>query len=70
MDLTSHQPPRLLRLPQVMTATGKGRSGIYADMIAGTFPKSIRIGRRAVAWVSSEIDSWIAECVTASRVTA
>jgi prophage regulatory protein len=25
----------------------------------GTFPKQIKIGRRAVAWLQAEIDDWM-----------
>lgn len=42
----------------------KARFGIRADstlyewMAAGSFPKPIKIGPRAVAWVESELDAW------------
>ena len=29
------------------------------------FPAPVRIGRRAVAWLDTEIDGWIADCVKA-----
>ena len=47
---------RILRLPEV---TGFGRSTIYALMANGEFPRSIRIGARAVGWLESDIDQWI-----------
>ena len=46
----------LLRLHAVKQLTGRSRSTIYADL---NFPKPVRIGPRAVAWVSEEIDEWI-----------
>lgn len=49
----------LLRLPQVITRTGLKRSSIYNAMEAGTFPKQIPLGERAVAWNSDSIDQWI-----------
>jgi prophage regulatory protein len=49
--------PRLLRLPAVKEITGLSRSTIYADP---TFPQSVKIGERAVAWVEDEIKEWIA----------
>jgi prophage regulatory protein len=54
-----------LRLPQVMERTGLCRSAVY-----GTegFPSSVKLGgRRAVAWVSSEVDAWIQRTIAASR---
>ncbi len=50
----------LLRLPEVISRTGRSRSRIYSDLQTCSFPKPINIGPRAVAWVESEIDDWIA----------
>ncbi len=47
---------KLLKLPEVITRTGKSGSGIYADP---TFPKPVKIGPRASAWVESEVEEWI-----------
>lgn len=48
-----------LRLPQVMAKTGLGRSSIYLFMNRGDFPKSIKIGNRAIAWIEREVDQWV-----------
>ena len=58
---------RLLRLPQVKSATGLSKSTIYARIAEGTFPKQIPIGPRLVVWVESDIQNWIAEQVAATR---
>ncbi len=52
----------LLRLPEVERMTGKKRSAIYSEIQSGTFPPPVKIGEgeRASAWVSSEIQAWIA----------
>lgn len=51
----------LLRMPAVLAATGiSHKATIYAAMAAGTFPRPVRIGSRAVAWRSSDIAAWIA----------
>jgi prophage regulatory protein len=50
---------RILRLPEVKAKTGFGRSTIYSLMASGEFPRSIRIGARAVGWLESDIDQWI-----------
>lgn len=57
----------LLRLPVVMARTGKSRSTIYAQMKEGTFPKSVKISKRAVAWNSVLIDKYIEEKVKAAE---
>ena len=44
-----------------MAQTGLGRSSIYKFMDEETFPKSVSLGGRAVAWVESEIEDWMCE---------
>ena len=58
------KPESLIRLPEVMRRTGRGRTAIYTDMAAGKFPQSVSIGPRAVAWPESAIDAWVSERVT------
>jgi prophage regulatory protein len=59
-------PLRLLRLPEVKSRCGLGRSAIYQGMKDGTFPQACRLGSRCVAWPSDAIDRWIRERI-ASR---
>ena len=47
---------RLIKLPEVETLTGKRRSAIYRDP---TFPRPVKLGPRASAWVESEVYAWI-----------
>ena len=49
------------RRNEVEAATGLSRSSLYAMMDAGNFPRPIRIGKRAVAWPQSAIESWLAQ---------
>ena len=41
-------PPRFIRLPQVVEMTGMGKIFIYARISDGTFPKQIQLGSRSV----------------------
>lgn len=50
---------RILRRRDVQDITGLSRSTIYAMMQAGTFPKPIPLGLRAVGWAESEITAWL-----------
>jgi prophage regulatory protein len=34
---------------------------MWRTIAAGDFPKPIRIGKRRVAWLQTEIDDWLAE---------
>lgn len=46
--------------------TGCSRSAWYEAMRTGTAPKPVRIGARAVAWRSQDIDAFIASRVEVS----
>ena len=50
---------RFLRPPEVINRTGYRRTSIYEKISEGTFPAPIKLGPRAVAWVSEEIDKWM-----------
>ena len=60
----------ILRRPQVEARTGLARSTIYDRIKAGTFPAPVSLGEKAVGWVESEIDAWIAARIQASRKAA
>jgi prophage regulatory protein len=63
------QKHRFIRLNEVMSRTGYGRSSIYRKMEDGSFPKSLKLGgppkdpnefdSRAIAWIEVEVDQWI-----------
>jgi prophage regulatory protein len=50
---------RLLRLSEVLHLTALSRSSIYRLMEAGSFPASINLSARSVAWVEEEVQEWI-----------
>ena len=59
---------RFIRLNEVLSRTGYGRTSIYRKMEDGSFPKSVKLGgppkdpsifdSRAVAWIEDEVDQW------------
>lgn len=57
------RPMRFLKLKEVMEKTALSRSAIYRKMNEDQFPQSISLGDRAVAWVESEVDEWMEECL-------
>ena len=52
---------RVLRLAEVKAKTGLARSTLYKYVDAGTFPRPIYLGGRAVGWIDSEIYKWLQE---------
>ena len=69
MDNNHTPQKRFIRLPEVMSRTGYGRTSIYRKMEDGSFPKSVKLGgppldpsvfdSRAIAWIEDEVDHWI-----------
>lgn len=56
---------RILRMPQLSAKTGKAPSTVYDTLDPEsprhdpTFPKPIPLGKRAVGWIESEVNSWL-----------
>ncbi len=46
------------RLDKVMAETGLKRTHLYELSSKGEFPKQIKLGKRACAWLSSEVQDW------------
>jgi prophage regulatory protein len=58
---------RILRLPDVISVTGLGRSMIYQMEADQRFPKRVRIGTRAVGWLEGEVRAWLQKRIELSR---
>lgn len=58
----------ILRLPTVKSRTGLSRSTIYLRIAKGEFPRPVSLGGRAVGWLESDIESWLADKIESSRV--
>jgi prophage regulatory protein len=58
------KPEELLQLKRVISRSGQCRTGIYTDP---TFPRPIKIGKRASVWIASEVDKWIADRIREAR---
>ena len=69
MEIKSPQK-RFIRLPEVLSRTGYGRTSIYRKMEDGSFPRSVKLGgppidpnvfdSRAIAWIEDEVEQWMA----------
>ena len=58
---------KILRLKDVINATGLSRSSIYLLMRDDKFPQNILLGARSVGWPQSSIDNWIDSRIAASQ---
>ncbi|KAA1181332.1 helix-turn-helix transcriptional regulator [Photorhabdus heterorhabditis] len=57
----------LIRLPEVQRRTGYSKAWIYRLIKEDKFPKQVKIGPRSVAFIESEIDGWVDQCIAESR---
>jgi len=60
-------PRKILRLPIVLDRTGLSRSTVYLRVTEGRFPRPVSLGARAVGWIETEVEEWIARQIEASR---
>jgi predicted DNA-binding transcriptional regulator AlpA len=63
---SSNRPIRMLRLPQVIDATGLGKTKIYELQGQGDFPMRVKITAHSVAWVEEEVQAWLAARIQAN----
>lgn len=56
-----------IRLPEVKKLVGLGTTKIYTMASEGLFPKQVRLGGRAVAWIKSEVLQWSNDQIAAAR---
>ena len=70
MTTTPATPPRLLRLPDVILATGLKRSTIYDLIAAGRFPRAVPLTATARGWIQDEVQEWIADRIAARDAKA
>jgi len=52
---------RRLRMPALQEVVPLAKSTIYQKISEGTFPKPHKLGARSVAWLESEILTWLNE---------
>ena len=58
---TAYPRDRLLKRQEVEARCGLARTSIYRMMSAGTFPRPLRVGTRAVRWSEAEIEHWLSK---------
>ena len=61
MGARANQKHRVIRLRDVLRRTGLSRSGAYRLRRLGEFPKALKLGVRAVGFLESDVNEWIAE---------
>lgn len=60
-------PECLIPAREVFARTCLSKSEVYRRMAEGRFPKSVKVGARAVAWREAEIEAWIRGLIDQQR---
>lgn len=63
----NEEPIEYIRLPDVINLVGLKTTTIYKMANEGVFPKQVKLGGRAVAWIKSEVLQWNQEQAEAAR---
>ena len=66
-NASDEQPIEFIRLLEVKRLTGLSTSTIYRMSASGTFPKQVKLGAKAVAWIKSEVQRWSREQIARTR---
>lgn len=64
---SDEQPIEFIRLREVKRLTGLSTATIYRMAVSETFPKQVKLGAKAVAWIKVEVLEWSREQVIRSR---
>lgn len=52
--------PLILRKKQVLAMVNLSASTVYSMQKAGAFPQPLKLSQRAMGWLTSDIESWLA----------
>ncbi|MFM0394244.1 helix-turn-helix transcriptional regulator [Paraburkholderia phytofirmans] len=58
-DLHVPQQKRIERMPSVLARVQLSESELRRRIHKGTFPKPLKLGPRAIGFLSSEVDAWL-----------
>ena len=55
-----------LRMKDIQQMTALSKSTIYRLISEGSFPKQVKIGKRTVVWVRSDVSNWMDQQLSAT----
>ena len=50
---------KIHRLPEALGLTGLCRSSLYKALAAKEFPEPVKLGKRAVGWLETDLVAWV-----------
>lgn len=61
---TINTAPAILRMRELTRLIGLSKASIHRMVNAGKFPRGVSLGVKAVGWMRSDVERWIAERVS------
>lgn len=58
---------QIIKLPEVLKITQVSKSKWYGEIKKGKAPKPIKLGDRAVAWVTDDVTAWLEHRIQQSK---
>lgn len=58
---------QVIKLPEVLAIVKCSKAKVYSEIRKGTFPKPIKLGDRAVAWVTDDVTAWLEHRIQQSK---
>ncbi len=65
--MSNTDPNTVLRMPKTSAKSGLSKPSIYRKVADGTFPKPIKLGKRAIGWLEKDIEDWISNQIEATK---
>lgn len=60
----------VIKLPEVLQIVKCSKAKVYSEIKKGNFPKPIKLGDRAVAWVMDDVTAWLEQRIKQSKDNA
>lgn len=57
----------VIKLPEVLQIVKCSKAKVYSEMKKGNFPKPIKLGDRAVAWLMDDVTKWLEQRIKQSK---
>ena len=57
--LKSPEAKMILRMKDVCSELGVSRASVYRLLQSGSFPKPLKLGKRAIGWERDHIQQWV-----------
>jgi prophage regulatory protein len=58
---------QIIKLPEVLAIVKCSKAKVYGEIKKGTFPRPIKLGDRAVAWVMDDVREWLEQRIKQSK---